>query len=330
MARKHSTLLSCRAMAELSKAIMKEAPRKRWKPRASRRGDFVASYGRLRIRAWRAEKKVNELQDRLTKLTDSKTVGGRVSEEWITRVILTAPHVSGRALAETFHLAIGSDSNVISRDSIGAIRSAFLEMWKNLLFSSANDFIFVHRREIANRTPAAFGSGLMFLPLFISHVQDEADIRLLTSNPGSAPGLPRRSRSSKVQVNVVHLRVQGRSWALPHELEALADKSAPVLATCFKRLVQAWLAALVPPQAGGRGGSFRHNPEIWMLHCLIGDGIPTNVAAAKILWAFRDHVCEQDGTVVRYFLLVGKCGTHQTALSAKKRHRGPDRGRGSR
>ena len=309
--------LSCRAMAELSEAIVKEAPRRRWKPRASHRGDFVASYGRLRIRAWRAEKKVNELQDRLTKLTDSKTVGGRVSEEWITRVILTAPHVSGRALAETFHLAIGSDSNVISRDSIGAIRSAFLEMWKNLLFSSAKDFISVHRRDIANRTPAALGSGLMFLPLFISHVQDEADIRLLTSNPGSAPGLPRRSRSSKVQVNVVHLRVQGRSWALPHELEALADKSAPVLATCFKRLVQAWLAALVPPQAGGRGGSFRHNPEIWMLHCLIGDGIPTNVAAAKILWAFRDHVCEQDGTVVRYFLLVGKCGTHQTALSAK-------------
>ena len=304
-------------MAELSEAIVKEAPRRRWKPRASHRGDFVASYGRLRIRAWRAEKKVNELQDRLTKLTDSKTVGGRVSEEWITRVILTAPHVSGHALAETFHLAIGSDSNVISRDSIGAIRSAFLEMWKNLLFSSAKDFIFVHRRDIANRTPAALGSGLMFLPLFISHVQDEADIRLLTSNPGSAPGLPRRSRSSKVQVNVVHLRVQGRSWALPHELEALADKSAPVLATCFERLVQAWLAALVPPQAGGRGGSFRHNPEIWMLHCLIGDGIPTNVAAAKILWACRDHVCEQDGTVVRYFLLVGKCGTHQTALSAK-------------
>lgn len=134
MARKHSTLCLVERW-ELSEAIVKEAPRRRWKPRASHRGDFVASYGRLRIRAWRAEKKVNELQDRLTKLTDSKTVGGRVSEEWITRVILAAPHVSGHALAETFHLAIGSDSNVISRDSIGAIRSAFLEMWKNLMMS---------------------------------------------------------------------------------------------------------------------------------------------------------------------------------------------------
>ena len=121
-----SSSRASRAMAELSEAIVKEAPRRRWKPRASHRGDFVASYGRLRIRAWRAEKKVNELQDRLTKLTDSKTVGGRVSEEWILRVILTAPHVSGRALAEAFHLAIGSDSNVIRRESIGAIRSAFL------------------------------------------------------------------------------------------------------------------------------------------------------------------------------------------------------------
>ena len=79
-------------------------------------------------------RKNTDLELKLQKFTASKTVGGRISEEWLLRTILTAPHVSGRALAETFHFAVGSDSYVISRESIGAVRSAFLEIWKNMFF----------------------------------------------------------------------------------------------------------------------------------------------------------------------------------------------------
>ena len=38
-----------------------------------------------------------------------------ISEEWISRVMLTAPHCSCRALQEAFHTALGMDAQVICR-----------------------------------------------------------------------------------------------------------------------------------------------------------------------------------------------------------------------
>ena len=55
--------------------------------------------------------------------------------------------------------------------------------------------------------------------------------------------------------------------------------------------------------------------EVRIFHILIGDGIATNDAAAKRLWA-----CLQErglGPRVRYFLMVIVCGTHQVGLTAK-------------
>ena len=52
-----------------------------------------------------------------------------------------------------------------------------------------------------------------------------------------------------------------------------------------------------------------------MLHVLVGDGIGTNEAAAKRLWA-----CIKErglGPRVRYLLMVIVCGTHQSGLVAK-------------
>jgi len=54
----------------------------------------------------------------------------RSSEEWIVRVLLCAPRTSARSLADAFHLAAGSDSNLISRPSIGNIRNAWVDMYK--------------------------------------------------------------------------------------------------------------------------------------------------------------------------------------------------------
>ena len=51
-----------------------------------------------------------------------------LSTNWILRVTLTAPNVSGRALAEAFHLVVGSDRTMVSRESVKNIRAAFLEM----------------------------------------------------------------------------------------------------------------------------------------------------------------------------------------------------------
>ena len=139
-----------------------------------------------------------------TKFETSKCVGGRVSEEWILRVILSAPNVSGRALAEAFHLVVGSDSNIISRPTIANIRAAFLEMWKALIFSVARNLIAAQadaKREATGAaraatgatwaatgaTRAATGAAPQFVALHLVHVQDEADIRLLSNDGNIQP-----------------------------------------------------------------------------------------------------------------------------------------------
>ena len=55
--------------------------------------------------------------------------------------------------------------------------------------------------------------------------------------------------------------------------------------------------------------------ERWLVHVLIGDGIGTNEAAAKRLWACFQS--QRLGRHVRYFLLLLRCGTHQVGLAAK-------------
>ena len=103
-----------------------------------------------------------------------------------------------------------------------------------------------------------------------------------------------------------------KSWDLLLELEGLVDKSAATLATSFENLLNMLLENILPAASGRSEGSKK--PEIWLVHAIIGDAIGTNLAAAKILWAAAATGASK---FVRYFLLVGKCGTHQSALSAK-------------
>ena len=93
------------------------------------------------------------------------------------------------------------------------------------------------------------------------------------------------------------------------------DKTAATLATSFEKLVLTWIKEFIPSQPQAALGSRTAKCwEIWMAHAMIGDAIPTNEAAAKILWALAVTGAFKQ---VRYFLLLGKCGTHQTALTAK-------------
>ena len=93
------------------------------------------------------------------------------------------------------------------------------------------------------------------------------------------------------------------------EFEALADKSAPTLATSLLGALRRWWSPLVEAYKSSKR---RAPAEVWLVHCLVGDGIGTNHAAAKILWASRGSL-----RPIRYFLLLGVCLVHQTALSAK-------------
>ena len=66
--------------------------------------------------------------------------------------------------------------------------------------------------------------------------------------------------------------------------------------------------------AHDNGARAREQPDTWLVHILVGDGVPTNLAAAKLMWA---AVVENPFPRVRYFIIVVKCATHQAALTAK-------------
>ena len=190
--------------------------------------------------------------------------------EWIVRVLLASANTSSRALQQTFREATGSDSTRVSRESVGKIRAAFVELWKSMHVTILTQFFSTQHSAVeaahavgkarsgvgpacGGPGPACGGPGSApFLSVVLTHVQDEADIRLLSQNDFDRPGLPRRSRSSKVQIHVMEARCKGRLLMLPVELEALADKSARTLATSLQWALRRWWSPVVAagPPAG--------------------------------------------------------------------------------
>jgi len=105
----------------------------------------------------------------------------------------------------------------------------------------------------------------------------------------------------------------------------LADKTAEVLATSLNQILRevAQTAEMqadgssAPETIGGSApetiGSSAQDARPWFVHILVGDGIPTNEAAAKILWAWVKS--ERLPHRFRYFTLVVKCASHQANLA---------------
>jgi hypothetical protein len=283
------------ALRELRHAVSQELPKFKWK---NWNGESSAII-KYRQRVCRLQRKVTKLEDELNKYKSMKT-SGRVSKEWILRVFLAAPHSSGRALADSFRSVAGFDSNTVSRTTIGKIKAAWVELYTSMVLNVGLRFVEVHvascRRE-----------GRSFAVLTLTHIQDEADIRLRSGDARDGPKMPRRGRASKVQLHVVTLATGFFRREIPTELEALGDKTAGTLATVLEGTMRGILRGVLPNKQSG--------PEIWVVHMLIGDAVPTNGAAAKLMWASAKHI--PIGERVRYFLLVVVCMVHQVGLSAK-------------
>jgi hypothetical protein len=167
---------------------------------------------------------------------------------------------------------------------------------------------------------AATGAqGGKFIAVLVTHVQDEAEIRILTGHARDGPQIPRRQRASKVQSHVMEIVCKGRCIKIPTELEALGDKKAPTLATLLEGLLRLKITpVLQPPAQTGACSSHRRKtcPITWVVHILIGDAIPTNEAAAKLLLSMVRQ--RPLGPNSKYFLVLLKCGTHQAGLSVKE------------
>ena len=186
-----------------------------------------------------------------------------------------------------------------------------MEFYKPMVLKLGADRVAVFVAS-ATRNRAAFA------PIFILHVQDEADIRLRSKEGDNLPG-PNRSRTSKVQQHVVELVAVHGSLDIPTEMEALGDKTAATLCINFERLVRHIAAGVLPSTGGGAQpqASVAKKPQadIWLFHIIVGDGIATNEAAAKRLWACLQK--RELGDRVRYLLVVIICDMHQAGLTAK-------------
>ena len=256
------------------------------------------------MQAYRLRKERDALAEQLRAHTSAKAPGGSISQEWLLRVFLSMPGSSSRSLAQSFLDCVGSDVNTVSRTSIGRVRDAWVELYKPMVLKVAANLV-------GFTMASAAATGAAFAPVFFLHVQDEADIRLRSADARDGPAMPSRSRASKVQQHVLTIFAAGGQVDVPTELEALGDKTAATLATSFERLLRSVVASVLPaataqPQA---------RPEVWVVHVLMGDGIGANEAAAKVLWACVEEAPFADRA--RYFLLVLKCLTHQTGLTAK-------------
>ena len=124
--------------------------------------------------------------------------------------------------------------------------------------------------------------------------------------PAAAPGsrrIPLRGRSSKVQNNVVtmHRNSTHKPLSVLLELQPLARTNAETMATALRHVIEAVANAMAAST------QWR---VVRLIHCLVGDGIFTNAAAARLLWSWAAAA----PVAPNYRLLVFTCSTHAANL----------------
>ena len=298
------SLLTC-----LFGRIASAGSRKQWSQRS-----YVNKVGYLR-------NKVNMLKEEVKELTQARASEkrGRTSSSFICKVALSKPSTSARAyLSQNFEDLVGNAGDVVgcSRSAIEKIRDAFVSVAVDVSLAHVRDMVLT--ASCAGRLAAASGAGssaaasragVRPFQVAVLHIHDEASLRL-RSRSDTLSHLPERSRSSKVQQHLVWLYMESRERVrFPTELHALSNKSAAVLATSLDLILRDVLGQVTKGLSGAAVGE-----QPWVVHVLVGDGVATNFAAARTLWAR----CKSQGHPARgvlYFLMVVKCSSHQANLS---------------
>ena len=156
------------------------------------------------------------------------------------------------------------EGHTFSKTSISRIRDGFGTILKDMNSHDISQFV---EAQAAPKTT-----------LVLRHLHDEATMRLkshLVVNEGARA--PRRAKSSKIQNNVLEVHAKGRGSGqvmvpVLLELQPLSRKTSSVLAEAIFRCLRSAVEAM-KPQTGQR-----------VIHCLVGDGIPANEAAARKIW----------------------------------------------
>eukprot|EP00930_Biecheleria_cincta_P062364 TRINITY_DN47848_c0_g1_i1.p1 TRINITY_DN47848_c0_g1~~TRINITY_DN47848_c0_g1_i1.p1 ORF type:complete len:177 (-),score=33.17 TRINITY_DN47848_c0_g1_i1:324-854(-) len=146
--------------------------------------------------------------------------------------------------------------------------------------------------------------------VFVTHCHDGADMRMRPDKRTShedqfvqmlpALQIPNRSRYSKVQDHSVRINFKHESMKLLTELIALDDKSAASVASSTIAVMDQALSSILSPEETPSPSS---QQKVTIVHCLTGDAIPMNIAAARIvLHSYLSN--SQYKPIVRYRLVL--------------------------
>ena len=311
------------AFGALEVAVEEHFPRRRPLALGRPRLEPAGTIRKLRLRLKRLRKTQRQLkaEAKAAKVAKDKSNKNAITPEFLVKVALSWPSTVARSFATSWRDLVGVGQAGLSRISIDRIRDQFVEViqqmrgeqCKQVVRSAALAATNVAASAPSSAAPgassvAAPGASVTGIPCTaVLHIHDEASLRLRSSAETDTTG-PNRSRSSKVQQHVVQVFVPDHApmrWF--SDLHPLADKSAKVLATSLLTI----LRQLEGPVCEGMA-SAKTTERPWFVHWLVGDGISTNEAAAKVvLAAIQAHPLKGH---TRYFLMVVKCANHQANL----------------
>ena len=316
------------ALAQLDTAVAAEFAVKRrpGRPRIvgpqERRTSLKRGYNAT---AWQKRRR-DKAETELKRLKSShQGYKNRVTPFFKAKIALSVPVVSARGFAQSWKDFFGEDSTCLGRSAIDRIRDAFAEISTEMLWGEA-------RLEIAALTAAAAPAAAAVAPdlaaalapappaaagppivhsCALLHIHDEAALRLRSFADADVQARgPTRSRTSKVQQHALWLYPDATCGCpLPCDLHALADKTAKTIATSIDGVMR----SAADLATGGFGSAVTDASQGWFIHVLVGDGIFTNEAAARMVLARAEASPLAPG--LKYFLMLVRCANHQANLA---------------
>ncbi len=256
-------------------------------------------------------------------LSSDDRMGRRLQLIWFVRAGLSNPMTPVGRMEEFMAEFSRVVEKQISDTYVARVRDCFAELIKHLNRQCLTSLV----KKV--KSPGASAH------IVVAHVHDEASMRmrsfLLDAHASARNPLQFcRSRSSKVQNNVVTVSGGGSSLEWFCELQPLGRKDGPTIATaiicCISEVISA-VSVTAASEAGtgavpvttsseARTGTMPGTTssgagKVRVLHCVTGDAVNTSESALRrVVYHFRNTA----DSSVEYFLLGWKCSSHQSNL----------------
>ena len=236
-------------------------------------------------------------------LESSARICHRIQRIWLVKICLSKPTVPSRTLASFLQDYPARDTQQVSHVRIGQVLDTCVELVKEW---NCDEITNVATQALQADESVQRNAGRVL----VKHIHDESSMRVKSRGAGELDEEFWKGQYSKVQNQYVRVYVGDRQpIEFYAELEALAKKDRPSIATSIIKAMECLLACVAWCRRPGGSGAI----ELRLVRWLIGDGVNTNENCAKrVLQYFTQAKIE--GVVLKYSLLVVKCASHQANL----------------